>query len=174
MTIEERCQKIRLILVDCDGVLTDGSILVDDAGVETKRFHVRDGSAIKLWQQAGGSVGILSGRKTEAVAIRARELGIEIVLQGHSNKLSACQQLLGELDLDPSALCYVGDDLPDLPVVKLAGLGVAVADACPELCRAADLVTRRSGGDQAVREVIETVLKAQGRWDAAVQRFINP
>lgn len=169
--MESRCQPIELILSDVDGVLTDGGVILDSQGVETKRFHIRDGLGIKLWQKSGYRFGLITMRSSHMVKMRAAELGIEILRQGVENKLSAFKQLLEELQLKPHQVCYLGDDLPDLPVVRLAGLGVAVADACAELREAADFVTQTRGGDGAVRETIEMILKAQRRWNDVIGSY---
>ena len=171
MTLEERCQPIELILADVDGVLTDGRLEFDNQGIESKRFHVRDGLGVKLWQKAGYRFGVITTRSSQVVKQRAAELNVELVRQGAEDKLATAQEILAELDLDPQAVCYIGDDLPDLPVVRSVGLGVAVADACWELREAADHVTTSCGGAGAVREIVELILKAQRRWDDVIQAY---
>ena len=171
MHLEDRCQPIELILSDVDGVLTDGGVILDSQGVETKRFHIRDGLGIKLWQKSGYRFGLITMRSSHMVKIRAAELGIEIIRQGTDDKLLALKQVLHELRLAPRQVCYLGDDLPDLPVVRAVGLGVAVADACEELRQAAHFVTQAKGGDGAVRETIEMVLKCQRRWNDVIQPY---
>ena len=155
---------VRLLVLDVDGVLTDGSIVYSDSGEEFKRFHVRDGSAIKLWQRAGHAVAFLSGRSSAAVSRRAAELGVTLVLQGRADKSAALDEILAACGMTASETCAVGDDLQDLPVLTRAGVAVAVADACPEVRAAADYVTMTPGGSGAVREVVEHLLKLQGRW----------
>lgn len=167
----ERCRAIELILSDVDGVLTDGGVIFDNQGIETKRFHIRDGFGIKLWQRAGNRFGLITGRTSHVVEVRAAELGVSLIRQGVEDKLSAAQALLGELKLRPEQVCYLGDDLPDLSVIRHVGLGAAVADAAPELREAAALVTQAGGGQGAVRELVETILKAQGRWDELISRY---
>ncbi len=169
MSLATRCQPIELILADVDGVLTDGSIIFDNEGIEIKRFHIRDGLGIRLWQKAGGRFGVVTGRSSHIVNVRASELGIDIVRQGTESKLAAVREILAEAGLSSEQLCYIGDDLPDLAAVRFAGLGVAVADACSELREAADHVTSLAGGRGAVRETIETILKAQRHWDELMQ-----
>ena len=137
MTLDQRCQAIRLIVSDVDGVLTDGGIALDNQGIEIKRFHVRDGMGIRLWQKAGYRFGLITHRSSHIVKVRAAELGIEILRQGIDDKMAAMRAIFGQLRLSPAQVCYVGDDLPDLPVVGAVGLGVAVADACEELRQAA-------------------------------------
>jgi YrbI family 3-deoxy-D-manno-octulosonate 8-phosphate phosphatase len=171
MTLEERCQPIELILADVDGVLTDGRLDFDNQGIETKRFHIRDGLGIKLWQKAGYRFGVITTRSSQIVKQRAAELDVEIVRQGAGDKLSTAQEILAELNLAAQAVCYIGDDLPDMPVVRMVGLGVAVADACLELREASDYVTTAPGGAGAVREMIELILRAQRRWDDVIQSY---
>ncbi len=171
MELEQRCQPIELILCDVDGVLTDGGIIVDNQGIETKRFHVRDGMGVKLWQKAGYRFGVITVRSSHIVKTRVAELGIEIIRQGADDKLATTKEIMDGLGLSPRQVCYIGDDLPDLPVICSVGLGVAVADACTEVCRAAHLVTGRSGGMGAVREAVEAILKAQRRWDDVIQPY---
>ena len=171
MTLDPRCRPIRLILADVDGVLTDGGIIFDNRGIEIKRFHVRDGMGIKLWQKAGYRFGLITHRSSNIVKMRTAELGIEIIRQGIDNKLTAMRGIIGELQLVPEQVCYIGDDLPDLPVVQAVGLGVAVADACTEVRQTAHYVTALPGGSGAVRETIELILKAQSRWEDLIQAF---
>jgi 3-deoxy-D-manno-octulosonate 8-phosphate phosphatase (KDO 8-P phosphatase) len=170
-SLAERAAKIELLLLDVDGVLTDGGIVYTDAGEEIKRFHVRDGSGLKLWHLAGKRSAIVSGRKSRAVERRAAELGIAPVLQGLSEKLPAFGVVLTETGLRAEQVCAIGDDLPDLPVLRRAGLAVAVADACGEVRDAADYVTALPGGHGAVRDAIEWLLKAQGAWDELLGRY---
>jgi 3-deoxy-D-manno-octulosonate 8-phosphate phosphatase (KDO 8-P phosphatase) len=162
-----RCEPIRLLVLDVDGVLTDGRITYTDNGVEIKSFHVRDGSGLVLWQRAGRQVAIISGRNSRAVEVRAAELGIKLLYQGRTDKQQALRDLLTSLDVRPEQVCAVGDDLPDLPVLRACGLAVAVADACAEVRAAAYFVTMVPGGCGAVREVVELILRAQGLWSVA-------
>lgn len=171
MTLQQRAAGIELILSDVDGVLTDGSVVFDNQGIETKKFHIADGLGIQLWRRAGYRFGMITGRSSHIVRLRAAELGVELVRQGVEEKLAVVQQVVAELELRMNQVCFIGDDLPDLAVVQQVGMGVAVADACDELRRAAQFVTKRPGGRGAVREAIETILKAQGRWDDIVQRY---
>jgi 3-deoxy-D-manno-octulosonate 8-phosphate phosphatase (KDO 8-P phosphatase) len=168
-TVSERCAAVRLLVLDVDGVLTDGRITYTAHGVEVKSFHVRDGSGLVYWQRLGGRVAIISGRSSAAVDVRAAELGITLVRQGAADKWAAFAALLEETGLRPDEVCVVGDDLPDLPLLCTCGLAVAVADACPEARAAAHYVTQAPGGHGAVREVVELILRAQGRWEALVQ-----
>lgn len=169
-----RCAAIELLAVDVDGVLTDGSIVVNDQGVESKHFHVRDGLGYALWHRAGKRSAILSGRRAEVVERRAAELKIHVVAQGLGEKGSAFEQLLLRFGLEPRQACFVGDDLIDLPVLRAAGLAAAPADAVPEVREAAHLVTAAPGGRGAVREVVEAILKAQGLWHGLCEPYGTP
>jgi YrbI family 3-deoxy-D-manno-octulosonate 8-phosphate phosphatase len=172
MELEPKCRSIELILADVDGVLTDGRVEFDNQGIETKRFHVRDGLGIKLWQKAGNRFGILTQRSSQIVKMRASELGVAIVRQGSADKLATLREIQAELDLADERVCYIGDDLPDLPILCAVGLGVAVADAAAEVRQSADFVTQLPGGAGAVRETIEMILKAQRRWEDFVQTYM--
>jgi 3-deoxy-D-manno-octulosonate 8-phosphate phosphatase (KDO 8-P phosphatase) len=169
--LQARAAKIELLLLDVDGVLTDGGIVYTADRVEIKRFHVRDGSGLKFWHGLGKRSAIISGRKSPAVELRAAELGIAHVLQGQPDKLPAFGVVLAETGLRAEQVCAVGDDLPDLPVLRRAGLAVAVADACPEVRAAADHVTAPPGGRGAVRDAVEWLLKLRGQWDGIVAEF---
>lgn len=171
MDAEQRCQPIEMILSDVDGVLTDGGIVMDNQGIETKRFHVRDGMGIRLWHKAGYRFGLITVRSSHIVKMRVAELGIEIIRQGADDKLNTARQIMAQYHLEPRQVCYIGDDLPDLAAISAAGLGVAVADACAEVRSAAHYVTSLPGGSGAVRETIEMILKQQRRWDDLVQSF---
>lgn len=171
MKLETRLQQIELILSDVDGVLTDGVLDYGHDGVESKRFHVRDGLGIKLWRAAGWRFGMVSARSSHLVKVRATELGVDLVRQGHEEKLPVVEQLLQDLGLKPEQLCYIGDDLPDLACIEFAGVGATVADAVSEVRGAADLVTKANGGTGAIRELVETILKAQRRWDDLIRRY---
>ncbi len=159
-----RCAPIELLVSDVNGVLTDGVIAMAADGSEVKRFHVRDGLGFSLWHRAGNRSAILSGRRAAAVERRAAELSIGHVLQGHDSKLRPFLDLIGGLGLKSSQVCYVGDDLPDLPVLGLVGLAACPADAVAEVRRATHLVAASPGGRGAVRDIIEIILKLQGRW----------
>lgn len=161
----ELAKPIRLLLSDVDGVLTDGSITIDNAGVESKTFHVRDGLAIKLWQHSGFRFGIITSRSSQIVKLRAAELGIDLVRQGANDKLPIALEIMQQLQLEPHQVGYIGDDLPDLPVMSAVGLSIAVADAVGEVRSAAQWITQLQGGRGAVREAIERLLKAKGSWD---------
>jgi len=171
MDLPARCRPIELILSDVDGLLTDGGVIFDNQGIEIKRFHIRDGLGIRLWQRAGKHFGLVTGRASHIVQLRAVELGVELVRQGIDDKLPAVKQILAERKLRTDQVCYVGDDLPDLPVLRYVGLAVAVGDGSEDLHSAAHYVTKAHGGRGAVREVIELILKAQGRWQDTLQKY---
>ncbi len=171
MKLAEKCERIRLLLSDVDGVMTDGRIGFDNQGIESKQFHIRDGQGIRLWQQSGGQMGIVTGRSSQIVKLRAAELNIKIVRQGVDDKLTVVRSICAELQLELAEVGYVGDDLPDWAVFGNVGLSVAVADAAEELRQAADYTTSLKGGDGAIREVVELLLKNTGRWDAAIRKY---
>jgi 3-deoxy-D-manno-octulosonate 8-phosphate phosphatase (KDO 8-P phosphatase) len=164
IALAERCGRIELLVLDVDGVLTDGGIIYGDDEVEIKQFHVRDGSGLKLWQRANKHAAVLTGRTSSVVPIRAAEIGIAHVVQGAADKLPPLRELLDTLGFRPDQVAYVGDDLPDLPALRHVGLAIAVADACGEVRAAAHYVTRALGGRGAVREAVELILRCQGHW----------
>ncbi len=173
MKIDDRFRKIELILSDVDGVLTGGGIVYDNQGIETKQFHVRDGLGIRLWQRAGYKFGVLTARTSHIVKVRAAELQMDVVRQGFEEKLPAAQQVIDELGLVADQVCFIGDDLPDLPVIRHVGVGVAVANAVEEVRAAADHVTKSPGGEGAVRELVETLLKAKKRWNELISKYTS-
>jgi 3-deoxy-D-manno-octulosonate 8-phosphate phosphatase (KDO 8-P phosphatase) len=164
-TLRERCSAIELLIVDVDGVLTAGGIVYGSPEVEIKQFYVRDGSGLHLWHLAGKRTGLITGRSSPVVQRRAAELGIGLVVQGASEKLPAFRSMLAQAGVGEEAVCYVGDDVPDVPPLRHCGLAVAVADACPEVRAVAHYITQAPGGRGAVREAIELILRCQGRWD---------
>jgi 3-deoxy-D-manno-octulosonate 8-phosphate phosphatase (KDO 8-P phosphatase) len=155
---------IELLVVDVDGVLTEGGIVHGSTGLELKRFHVRDGFALRCWRRAGKRAAVVTGRSSPIVEVRAREVGIDTVVQGAAEKFPAYRHLLAQAGLAPRQVCCVGDDLPDLPALSDCGLAVAVADAAVEVRAAAHYVTRSPGGRAAVREAVELILRCQGLW----------
>ncbi len=169
----EIARPIRMILSDVDGVLTDGSITIDNAGIESKTFYVRDGHAIRLWCNAGFQFGLLTARNSQIVKIRAAELGIHLVRQGFSEKLPAAREMIQQAGLSMNEVCYIGDDLPDLPVLYEVGLSATVADAALEVRQQAKWVMSAGGGKGAIRELIERLLKAKGRWEDFVPNRLS-
>jgi 3-deoxy-D-manno-octulosonate 8-phosphate phosphatase (KDO 8-P phosphatase) len=163
---------INLLILDVDGVLTDGGIIRDDNGLQIKRFHVRDGAGIVLWRRLNKDVAIITGKESEVVSHRAQELGIEHVFQNVGNKLEAYDQLKDELGISDDQIAYVGDDLPDLPVMRRVAVPIAVADAVEEVRAQAKYVTKYPGGYGAVRDAIEFLCKEQGLWQQVLDRYL--
>jgi 3-deoxy-D-manno-octulosonate 8-phosphate phosphatase (KDO 8-P phosphatase) len=168
-----RAARVKLLLMDCDGVLTDGRLTLLGDTDEQKTFHTRDGHGLVLLHRGGVRSGIISGRTSSAVERRARELGIAYVRQGTWDKIRDFEQLLAEAGVEETETAYVGDDVTDIPLMRRAGFAVAVADAVEETRAAAHYVTILPGGHGAVREVTEIILKAQGRWAELMQRYIK-
>ena len=173
LDIERRAAHVKLLLMDCDGVLTDGRLTLLPGGDEQKTFHVRDGHGLVLWHRAGLHSGIISGRTSSLVTRRAEELGIAHVRQGTWDKIKDFNELLREAGFAESETAFIGDDVTDIPLMRRVQLAVAVADATEETCRAAHYVTQTPGGSGAVRELIEIMLKAQGRWADLMRRYEN-
>ena len=171
-TIEQRASSIKLLLMDCDGVLTNGRIWIVD-GDDQKTFNTRDGLGLELLHRAGLRSGIISGRESTALQYRAEALGVSFIYQGVENKVSAFERILQKAALDRSEVAYIGDDLNDIPLMRRSELAVAVADATEETKHHAHYVTRAVGGDGAVRETIELILKAQNRWDELIKRYLD-
>jgi 3-deoxy-D-manno-octulosonate 8-phosphate phosphatase (KDO 8-P phosphatase) len=171
MSVQAKASAVRLLLFDVDGVLTDGAVLMHADGSESKSFHIRDGAALVWAQRAGLSVGFLSARTSGATAQRAAQLGIRIVSQGVAHKADAYEAICRQAGLEDSAVAFMGDDLLDLPVLSRVGLSAAPADAAPEVRASVDWVSSSGGGRGAARELIELVLRAQGRWNDVVQQY---
>ncbi len=169
--MNNRIGKVKLIIFDVDGVLTDGRIVFTESGDEIKQFDASDGAGIKFLRRAGLIGAVLSGRKSRIVARRCKELGIGIVEQGALDKIEAYERILKKLKLADEQVCYMGDDLPDLPVMWRVGYPVAVPNARPEVRQAAVHVTRAEGGRGAARELVEKILKAQGRWHLIFEKY---
>jgi 3-deoxy-D-manno-octulosonate 8-phosphate phosphatase (KDO 8-P phosphatase) len=163
---------IKLLVLDVDGVLTDGAIVIDADGRESKSFNSVDGHGIRMWRRAGLKVAFISGRAADAVSRRARDLEIEHVFQGCHDKLPVLEELLEKEKLAPQQVAVVGDDLPDLPMMRYAGFAATVPGAVDEVRQNADYVTARPGGSGAVREVIEYILKATGKWQQLMKRYV--
>lgn len=166
---------VRVVLMDVDGVLTDGRILLcaEHGGklTDIKMFHAHDGVGLKLAKQMGLITGIISGRNSPATAERAMELGMDFVLQGQKNKLLAYKKVLDQTAATDKEVCYIGDDLPDVPLLRRVGFAVSVPNAAVEAKKNAHYITDRPGGHGAVREVIELILKAKGQWREAIATF---
>jgi 3-deoxy-D-manno-octulosonate 8-phosphate phosphatase (KDO 8-P phosphatase) len=164
--------EIKILTLDVDGVLTDGTLVINADGSETKFFNSLDGHGIKMWQRAGLKVAIISGRASPPTERRAEQLKIEYVFQDCHNKLPVVEQLLDQIGLLPENMAFIGDDLTDMPVMRYVGFAVAVANAVDEVKQCADYVTTRKGGSGAVREVIEYILKNSDRWQKLMKRYL--
>jgi 3-deoxy-D-manno-octulosonate 8-phosphate phosphatase (KDO 8-P phosphatase) len=169
--VERRAKQIKLLLMDCDGVLTDGQLELLENGDEQKTFHARDGQGISLFQRAGWKTGIISGRTSSAVERRAQDLKMAYVRQYAKDKVKALEEILGQAGVSTDECAYIGDDVGDIPVMRRVGFAVAVADAVEETKQAAHYVTKLKGGRGAVREVTDLILKAQGRWEELMEQF---
>ena len=170
---ERRAARVKLLLMDCDGVLTDGKIWILENGDDQKAFNTRDGLGLELLHKSGLRSGIISGRTSGAVERRASHLGMEFVRLGCRDKTKAFDEVLMSAGLVESEVAFVGDDLTDIPLIQRAEFGVAVADAAPETRLHAHYVTKATGGNGAIREVIEVILKAQGRWNDLVAKYFR-
>ncbi|OPX38961.1 MAG: phenylphosphate carboxylase subunit delta [Desulfobacteraceae bacterium 4484_190.1] len=162
--LREKAARIKLLFLDVDGVMTDGRIIMNDRGEETKCFDVKDGQGLKILLSSGIEVVIITGRNSKVVSHRAHELGIKEVYQGVKEKNGLCRQLIKGKGLNKADVCYMGDDLPDIAAFHECGLSIAVSDAAGEVCASADLITKKKGGRGAVREVCEWILTCQGKW----------
>lgn len=162
--VRNKARAIKLLLLDVDGVLTDGRIILDDRGVESKHFDVRDGQGIVLLMRAGIEVGLITARNSKAVRYRAKELGLRIVRQGIQNKATAYGEIRRQSGLADTQIAYIGDDIGDVEILRRVGLAVTVKDGWEEIFRSVDYVTERPGGRGAVREVAELLLRAQNKW----------
>lgn len=169
----EKAKQIKLLILDVDGVLTDAKLFFDNQGNEYKAFHARDGHGIKLLRQTGVEVAVISGRKSDSVALRMKMLGIEHVYQGQENKQAAFLELIEKLDIEPIQAAHVGDDLLDLPIMIRVGLAIAVNDAHVAVKQRADWCTELSGGQGAVREVCDLIMQAQGHFDDVLNVYLK-
>ena len=169
--VQERAAKVKLLLLDVDGVLTDGRIIMDHKGREIKAFNVRDGHGLRLLREAGIEVAILTGRSSPVVQKRADDLGILWVRQGVHDKVGAYQEIARKMGITDDEACFIGDDLVDIPLLKRVGIPIVVADGAPEAKRFARYVTQSSGGKGAVREVCDLLLQTQGKWEAVLRRY---
>ncbi len=169
--VAARAAKIRLVIFDVDGVLTDGKLVFDDQGREYKSFHCRDGHGLKMLRQTGIEVAVISGRASPAVAARMANLGIQHLFQGQQDKLAAFAALCERLQLAPEQIAYVGDDLPDLPIMQRVGLAIAVSDAHFSVRERAHWCTAHAGGTGAAREVCDLIMEAQGSLDSLIAAY---
>ena len=172
--LAERLRRIEILLLDVDGVLTDGSIVYSGDEPETKSFSVRDGFAMNLWKRQGGRIFVVTGRRSPAVERRCKELGVEVLVQGADSKSEAFRRLLDEHRLKPEVIAAMGDDWPDLPLLLASGVGITVPEAPEEIREAADDVTKAGGGRGAVAETVERILRAKGVWRQATEEYRRP
>ncbi|MGR9114996.1 MAG: 3-deoxy-manno-octulosonate-8-phosphatase KdsC [Gammaproteobacteria bacterium] len=168
----DKARRLKLLILDVDGVLTDGKLFFDDQGKEYKSFHARDGHGIKLLRQTGVEVAVISGRKSHSVELRMKSLGIEHVYQGHEDKIGAFEEIIGKMGIHAEQAAHVGDDLLDLPLMIRVGLAIAVQDANFAVKERADWCTSLPGGQGAVREVCDLIMQAQGTFAAVVDTYL--
>ena len=171
--IVEKAKKLKLLILDVDGVLTDGKLFFDNEGNEYKSFHARDGHGIKLLRQTGVEVAVISGRKSNSVALRMKSLGIDHIYQGHEDKRAAFNELLTKVGITSEQVAHVGDDLLDLPIMTRVGLAIAVNDANFAVKKHADWCTTTPGGQGAVREVCDFIMQAQGHFNDVLNTFLK-
>lgn len=171
MRVAERAARVRLILFDVDGVLTDGRVLLHADGSESKQFHIRDGIVIIWAQRVGLTIGLLSARMSPTTAARAAQLGITLVHQGVASKIDAYDQIVSDIGLNDEEVAYMGDDIVDIAVLLRVGLAAAPADAVPEVRERVHWVAPSKGGSGAARDLLELILRAQGQWDTIVRSF---
>jgi 3-deoxy-D-manno-octulosonate 8-phosphate phosphatase (KDO 8-P phosphatase) len=172
-SVVEKAKKLKLLILDVDGVLTDGKLFFDNDGNEYKSFHAQDGHGIKMLRQTGVEVAVISGRKSKSVALRMKNLGIEHVYQGHENKIAAFNEIIELLGITPDQAAHVGDDVIDLPVMVRVGLAIAVNDANFAVKQHADWCTTLPGGQGAVREVCDFIMQAQGHFDEMLNAYLK-
>lgn len=173
MKLEQKIKNIKMLLLDVDGVLTNGNIFLGNNDIELKSFDIHDGFGIKMAQQGGIKVGIITGRTSKAVIKRAKELQLDEIFQGQINKIRAYHQILTKYKLKDNEVAYIGDDLFDLPILNHVGFSVAVANARDEVKTRVDYITRSPGGKGAVREVIDLILKSQNKWEDVLEKMIE-
>lgn len=163
---------IKLLVLDVDGVLTDGSLIINQDGTESKAFNTLDGHGIRMWRRLGLKVAFLSGRTSTPTEIRAKQLDIEYCLQECHDKLPEIKKLIEQMNIKPENVAYIGDDVTDLPVIRYVGFGVAVKNAVDEIKEYADYITTKNAGHGAVRQVIEYILKNNGKWENVMERYL--
>jgi len=168
---DTRLEQIVLLLLDVDGVLTTGQVIYNDAGQETKIFNVRDGLGIRLLKEAGLQVGIVTGRRSMALVHRCDNLGITLIRDGTADKAAALASILDEAGVAAADTAFIGDDLPDLPIMRRVGLPIAVGDAHEQVKQAAAIITQAKGGCGAVREICERIIRARGDWEQLINRL---
>ncbi len=168
-----KARNLKLLILDVDGVLTDGKLFFDQDGNEYKCFHARDGHGIKLLRQTGVEIAVISGRKSKTVELRMKNLGIELIYQGHEHKVGAFNEIIEKLEISPDQTAHIGDDLLDLPIMSRVGLAIAVNDANFAVKQRADWCTTTSGGQGAVREVCDLIMQAQGTFEDILNTYLK-
>jgi len=169
--MEEKIKRIKALALDVDGVMTEGKIIVNSDGTDTKHFDVHDGYGLVVLKRAGFKTAIITARAAKPVEVRGQDLKIDRIYQDAYPKVGFYEQMLKDLNVAEEEVCFMGDDLPDLPILKRVGFAVAVANATDEIKKHADYITQKRGGRGAVREVIELILKTQGKWEAIIQSY---
>jgi len=171
--LQEKLKRVKLLVLDVDGVITDGRVMLSESGGEVGCFDIKDGIGIRAIVLSGLRVAVISGRRSEVVKRRCEHLGVEDVCQGHQDKLKPLMEILRKHGIEPEETCYVGDDIIDIPVLRIVGLSACVADAAAEVRPACDLVLSNNGGRGAVREIAQMILEAQGKWKDILQKFMD-
>jgi 3-deoxy-D-manno-octulosonate 8-phosphate phosphatase (KDO 8-P phosphatase) len=171
--MENKLKQIELLLLDVDGVLTDGSLTYSDSGEQIKTFNSKDGLGLRLLMDSGIGVGIITGRTSGALLHRCKNLGIDLLFDGISDKSKALETITAKTGIDPDKIGFVGDDLIDLPVLTRVGVSFCVSDACADVKDHCDIITRKKGGHGAVREISESILKAKGLWDDILSKYLS-
>ncbi len=171
--MKTKLANIELLLLDVDGVLTNGGITYSDSGDQIKTFHSRDGFGIRLLMDSGIGVGIITGRKSKALGLRCENLGITLLFDGIKDKSKALDKITSQTGIMPEQIAFAGDDLMDLPVMKRVGVSFCVSDACQEVKDHSDIITNQKGGHGAVREICECILKAKNLWDAILNKYLQ-
>ncbi|MBT3176469.1 MAG: HAD-IIIA family hydrolase [Desulfobacula sp.] len=164
---------IKLLLLDVDGVLTDGGITYSDSGEQIKTFNSKDGFGIRLLMDSGIQVGIITGRKSKALEYRCKNLGITLLFDGIKDKSKALDKIRSQTKIMPDQIAFVGDDLMDIPVMKMVGVSFCVSDACQEVKNHSEIITKQKGGHGAVREICESILKSQGLWETILNKYLS-
>jgi 3-deoxy-D-manno-octulosonate 8-phosphate phosphatase (KDO 8-P phosphatase) len=168
---KNRLNQLKLLLLDVDGVMTDGTIIYDDNNLQTKTFYVRDGLGIRLLILSGIEVGVITGRKSNALHHRCKNLNIHYVYDSVKNKVEILNEIIAKTGIKAENIAYMGDDLPDISIMKAVGIPIAVADAHELIIGISHIITSAKGGAGAIREVSEAILKAKGLWDSVIERF---
>ena len=169
----EKAKKVRMVLVDVDGILTDGGLFLGNNNIELKRFNSQDGLGITIARMAGIKVGIITGRESDLVAVRAKELKMDYISQGHFDKRIPLKEIVENNNVEYDEIAYIGDDILDIPVLKMVGFSATAGNGVPEVKEIVDYVSKNSGGNGAVRDIIEFILKSQNKWEETINRLLE-